>query len=34
LGEEMCTVHDAGFHSYRRDASTQRQVTVAWIPQD
>ena len=32
--EEMCTMHDPRFHSYRRDATTQRQVAVAWIPQD
>ncbi len=31
--EEMCTMHDTRFHSYRRDATTQRQIAVAWIPQ-
>jgi YfiH family protein len=32
--EGMCTMHDSRFHSYRRDATAQRQMTVAWIPQD
>jgi len=31
---DMCTMHDARFHSFRRNATSQRQVTVAWIPQD
>ena len=31
--EEMCTMHDTRFHSYRRDATTQRQMAVAWIPE-
>ncbi len=29
----VCTMHDARFHSYRRDGTEKRQVTVAWIPQ-
>jgi YfiH family protein len=33
-GDEMCTMHDPRFHSYRQDATTQRQIAVAWIPQD
>lgn len=31
---DMCTMHDARFHSFRRNATSQRQVTVAWIQQD
>jgi len=31
---DMCTMHDPRFHSFRRNATSQRQVTVAWIPQD
>jgi len=31
---DLCTMHDAPFHSFRRSDTTQRQVTVAWIPQD
>lgn len=27
-----CTCCGAGFHSYRRDGTRQRQVTVAWLP--
>lgn len=27
-----CTCCGAGFHSYRRDATRQRQVAVAWLP--
>jgi copper oxidase (laccase) domain-containing protein len=30
----MCTMHEPRFHSYRQDATKQRQVAVAWIPQD
>lgn len=30
--EEMCTMHDSRFHSYRQDATSQRQMAVAWIP--
>jgi YfiH family protein len=29
----LCTMHDERFHSYRENATPQRQVTVAWIPQ-
>ena len=29
---ESCTMSDDGFHSYRRNGTTERQVTVAWIP--
>ena len=29
-----CTMHDDRFHSFRRNATPRRQVTVAWIPQD
>jgi YfiH family protein len=32
--EEMCTMDDTRFHSYRRDATRQRQMAVAWIPRD
>jgi YfiH family protein len=31
---EECTCCGAGFHSYRRDATRQRQVAVAWLPGD
>lgn len=27
-----CTMTDAAFHSHRRDGTTARQVTVAWLP--
>lgn len=27
-----CTMSEAGFHSYRRDATPKRQVAVAWLP--
>jgi YfiH family protein len=29
----LCTHHDVDFHSYRRNATSQRQVAVAWMPQ-
>ena len=29
-----CTCCGAGFHSYRRDGTRRRQVTVAWLPGD
>lgn len=29
-----CTMHNDRFHSFRRNATLKRQVTVAWIPQD
>jgi len=32
--ESLCTMHDDRFHSYRENATRQRQVTVAWIPRD
>lgn len=32
--EGTCTMHDSRFHSYRGNATAQRQMTVAWIPQD
>lgn len=28
----ICTMDDRRFHSFRRDGTTQRQVTVAWLP--
>jgi YfiH family protein len=28
----LCTLHNEEFHSYRRDATHQRQVAVAWVP--
>jgi YfiH family protein len=31
---EECTCCGAGFHSYRRDGTRQRQVAVAWLPGD
>lgn len=31
---EACTMHNVAFHSFRRDGTAQRQVTVAWIPLD
>ncbi|MEK7252904.1 MAG: laccase domain-containing protein [Actinomycetota bacterium] len=27
-----CTMSDEGFHSYRKTKTTERQVTVVWIP--
>lgn len=32
--EQMCTMHDPRFHSYREDATEKRQMAVAWIPED
>ncbi len=29
-----CTMHEGRFHSYRENATSLRQVTVTWIPQD
>ncbi len=34
VGSAACTMHDDRFHSYRQNATSKRQVTVAWIPQD
>ncbi|MEA2009557.1 MAG: polyphenol oxidase family protein [Actinomycetota bacterium] len=31
---DLCTFTDPGLRSYRRDATTKRQVAVAWLPQD
>lgn len=31
---DVCTMHDPRFHSFRRNATSHRQVTVAWIQQD
>jgi len=31
---EHCTRCESGYHSYRRDATTKRQVAVAWLPED
>lgn len=31
---DACTSCGAGFHSYRRDGTEQRQVAVAWLPSD
>jgi len=31
---DACTMHDERFHSFRENATSHRQVTVAWIPQD
>lgn len=31
---DVCTHSDPGFRSYRRDATTERQVAVAWLPED
>lgn len=28
----ICTHHELGFHSYRRNGTAARQVAVAWIP--
>ena len=30
---DQCTYTDPGFQSYRRDATKNRQVAVAWVPQ-
>jgi YfiH family protein len=30
----ICTYTETGFRSYRRDATTKRQVAVAWLPED
>ncbi|MEA3501471.1 MAG: laccase domain-containing protein [Actinomycetota bacterium] len=30
---DICTNTDPGFRSYRRDATTERQVAVAWLPE-
>ncbi|MCJ7780321.1 MAG: polyphenol oxidase family protein, partial [Acidimicrobiia bacterium] len=30
----ICTYTEPGFRSYRRDATTERQVAVAWLPED
>jgi purine-nucleoside/S-methyl-5'-thioadenosine phosphorylase / adenosine deaminase len=32
--EDVCTFEDEGYFSYRRNATTGRQVTVAWLPND
>jgi hypothetical protein len=29
---DACTHHDESFHSFRRDGTTLRQVTVTWLP--
>jgi copper oxidase (laccase) domain-containing protein len=29
-----CTMHDRRFNSFRENKTPQRQVTLAWIPQD
>ena len=29
---DICTYTDSGYRSYRRDATTKRQVAVAWLP--
>ncbi|GMQ93064.1 MAG: peptidoglycan editing factor PgeF [Acidimicrobiia bacterium] len=31
---DACTMHDERFHSFRENATSHRQVTVAWIPRD
>lgn len=31
---DLCTYTDAGMRSYRRDATTKRQVAVAWLPEN
>ncbi len=31
---DLCTYTEPGLRSYRRDATTERQVAVAWLPQD
>jgi YfiH family protein len=35
MGENSpCTMHDRRFNSFRENKTPQRQVTLAWIPQD
>jgi len=31
---DLCTYTESGLRSFRRDATTERQVAVAWLPQD
>lgn len=31
---DLCTYTESGLRSFRRDATTKRQVAVAWLPQD
>jgi copper oxidase (laccase) domain-containing protein len=31
LASPACTRHDAGYHSHRRDATTERMAAIAWL---